>query len=113
VPQDETTLAHKAVLDGVLLKLSGVSGGDLGGFPAYFVAKKMFACVANGGVGIRLPSAEAANLTFSRGDVVQFQPKGMPSNREWVQINHADSKDYEKDLEVFKASIEFVRKSRS
>jgi hypothetical protein len=64
-------------------------------------------------VGIRLSSGEVANLTFSRGDVVPFQPKGMPSTREWIQINHADSKDYEKDLEVFKASIEFVRKSRS
>jgi hypothetical protein len=113
VPHDATTLAHKAVLDAMLPKISGVSAGDMSGLPAYFVAKKMFACIANGGVGIRLPVAEAANLTFSRGDVVQFQPKGMPSNREWVQINHADSKDYEKDLEVFKASIEFVRSSRN
>ena len=49
-------------------------------------------------MGLRLSSNEAANLQFSRGDVVAFQPKGMPSTREWVQINHADSADYAQSL---------------
>jgi hypothetical protein len=30
-----------------------------------------------------------------------------------VQINHDNSSDYEKDLEVFRASVEFVRACRS
>ncbi len=108
-PED---LRHKAVLDSVLLKIPGVEGGDMTGLPAYFVNKRMFACICNGGVGVRLSTSEAAELQFSKDNVVPFQPKGMPSTREWIQINHQDSADYEKDLEIFRASIEFVRGAR-
>src|ERR1039458_9460050 len=59
-------LSHKRVLDDMLLKLSGVEAGEMTGLLAYFVGKKMFACICNGGVGVRLPAAEAANLQFSR-----------------------------------------------
>ena len=109
---DALTASHKAVLDGILLKIAGVTAGDIGGMPAYFINKRMFACIANGGVGLRLSSNEAANLQFSRGDVVVFQPKGMPSTREWVQINHADSADYANDVDVLNASVAFVRSAR-
>lgn len=106
-------LGHKAVLDLLLLKIPGVSEGEMTGLPAYFVAQKMFACICNGGVGIRLSTSEAANLQFSMGNVVPFQPKGRPSSREWIQINHDNSEDYLKDIEIFKSSIEFVRSARS
>ena len=105
-------LAHKQVLDSMLLKLSGVEAAEMTGLLAYFVGKKMFACIANGGVGVRLAAAHAANLQFSMGSVVPFTPKGRPSNREWIQINHENSADYEKDLEIFQASIAFVRASK-
>ena len=105
-------LSHKAILDSFLLKISGVEGGEMTGLPAYFVGKKMFACIWNGGVGIRLSASEAANLQFSMGNVVPFQPKGRPATREWIQINHENSADYEKDVEIFRASIEFVRGAR-
>jgi hypothetical protein len=104
--------AHKAALDTLLLKIPGVQAGDMTGLPAYFVAKKMFACICNGGVGVRLSTTEAANLHFSMSNVVPFQPRGKPSTREWIQINRDNSADYEKDLPIFKASIDFVRNSR-
>jgi hypothetical protein len=105
-------LSHKRVLDVMLLKLAGVEAGEMTGLLAYFVGKKMFACVCNGGVGVRLPAAEAANLQFSKGNVVPFQPKGRPSNREWIQINHEDSADYAQDLEIFQSSIAFVKAAK-
>ena len=101
--------AHKTALDALLLKIRGVEAGDMTGLAAYFVAKKMFACICNGGVGVRLPATEAANLHFSMSNVVPFQPRGRPSTREWIQINRENSADYAKDLEIFKASIDFVR----
>ena len=113
MPPTPLELSHKAVLDSLLLALHGVEAKDMAGLSAYFVNKRMFACIANGGVGIRLSANEAANLTFSMANVVPFQPKGTTSTREWVQINHDNSADYEKDLEIFKASIEFVKNSRS
>ncbi len=104
--------SHKRVLDAMLLKLQGVEAGEVTGLPAYFVAKKMFACICNGGVGVRLSANEAANLQFSMDSVVPFQPKGMSSNREWIQINRENSADYEKDLEIFQSSIAFVRATK-
>ena len=105
-------LSHKQVLDAMLLKLSGVEAGEMTGLLAYFVGKKMFACICNGGVGVRLSAADAANIQFSRNNVVAFEPKGRKSTREWIQINHEDSADYEKDMEVFQSSIAFVRASK-
>jgi hypothetical protein len=37
----------------------------------------------------------------------------MASSREWIQINRADVADYEKDLELFQASLDFVKAARS
>jgi hypothetical protein len=105
-------LAHKAVLDMLLLQIPGVEAGEMSGLAAYFINKRMFACICNGGVGIRLPASTAANLQFSNQNVFPFQPKGIPSTREWVQLNHEDSASYEKDKDLFLASVEFVKTQR-
>lgn len=112
-PESLLDLSRKAILDSFLLKIPGVEAAEMTGLPAYFINKRMFACICNGGVGIRLPTSAAAELQFSRDDVVPFQPKGRPSTREWIQINHADFADYEKDLEIFQSSVEFVRKTKT
>ena len=85
----------------------------MSGMPAYFINKKMFACIHGEGVAIRLTTSAATELQFSRDDVVAFQPNGKASSREWIQINHADSADYEKDLELFKTSIETVKAAKT
>jgi hypothetical protein len=109
---DPVDLSHKQVLDSMLLKFPGVEAGEMTGLLAYFVGKKMFACIYNGGVGVKLAATDAANLQFSMDSVVPFTPNGRPSNREWIQINHENSADYEKDLEIFQSSIAFVRASK-
>ena len=85
----------------------------MSGLPAYFVNGKMFACLHGKGVAIRLPASTATELQFSNGSVVPFQPNGRPSTREWIQINHDDSADYQKDVELFRASIEFVKSAKA
>ena len=100
---------RKAQLDALLLKLPGVGARKINGLDAYFVSDRMFACISGKGVGLRLPVATATELQFSRGDVVPFQPGGMASTREWVQIERADAAEYEKDLDLFQASIAFVK----
>lgn len=104
---------RKALIDSLLLKLPGVSARKISGLDAYIVSDKMFACISGGGVGLRLPAATATELQFSRGDVVPFQPGGMASTREWVQIDRAEAAEYEKDLELFQASLEFVKGART
>jgi hypothetical protein len=104
---------RKAKIDALLLKLPGVSTKKINGLDAYFVSDKMFACISGRGVGLRLPVATATELQFSMDGVVPFQPGGITSSREWIQIDRADAADYEKDLPLFQASLEFVKAARS
>ena len=104
---------RKAQIDELLLKLPGVSTKKINGLDAYFVSDRMFACISGRGIGLRMPAAAATELQFSRDNVVPFQPGGMASSREWVQIDRAEAADYEKDLALFQASLEFVKAARS
>ena len=110
---DTPESSRKALIDALLLKLPGVSARKIGGLDAYFVNDKMFACISGGGVGLRLPAATVTELQFSRGNVVPFQPGGMASSREWIQIDRAEAAEYEKDLELFQTSLEFVKAART
>ena len=103
----------KAQIDALLLKLPGVSARKINGLDAYFVSDKMFACISGDGVGLRLPVATATELQFSRDNIVPFQPGGVASTREWIQINRAEVAEYEKDLELFQASLAFVKGART
>ncbi len=106
---DPARTARKAALDSLLLCLPGVSARSVGGLDAYYVSDRMFACISGNGVGLRVPVAKATELMFSRGDVVPFQPGGKASTREWVQIDREDPAGYAEDLDLFKASADFVR----
>ena len=104
---------RKAQIDALLLNLPGVSARKINGLDAYFVSDKMFACISGDGVGLRLPAATVTELRFSMDNTVPFQPGGMASSREWIQINRAEVADYEKDLELFQASLAFVKGART
>ena len=103
----------KEHIDALLLKLPGVSARKINDLDAYFVSDKMFACISGDGIGLRLPAATAREMQFSRDNVVPFLPRGMTSTKEWIQINRAEAAEYEKDLALFEASIEFVKATRT
>src|SRR4249920_133595 len=109
---DTPASRRKAALDALLLALPGVSARAINGLDGYFVSDKMFACISGKGVGLRLPVAMATELQFSRDNVVPFQPGGVASTREWIQIDRDDAADYTKDLALFQASIDFVKGGR-
>jgi hypothetical protein len=110
---DPIESGRKAQIDALLLKLPGVVAKKINGLDAYFVSDKMFACISGRGIGLRLPAATATELQFSRDNVVPFQPGGMTSSREWIQIDRADAADYEKDLPLFQAALDFVKAART
>jgi hypothetical protein len=113
LPTNSPQSTRKAQIDAVLLKLPGVSTRKINGLDAYFVSDRMFACISGQGIGLRLPVAMATELQFSKDNVVPFQPRGVGSTREWIQIDRADAAEYEKDLELFRASVEFVKAGRT
>ena len=106
---DAPETSRKTQIDALLLKLPGVSARKINGLDAYFVSDRMFACISGQGIGLRLPVATATELQFSRDNVVAFQPRGLASSREWIQIDRAEATEYEKDLAIFQASLEFVK----
>ena len=110
---DTPNSSRKTQIDALLLKLPGVSARKINGLDAYFVSDKMFACISGNGIGLRLPAAAATELHFSRDNVVPFQPRGLPSSREWIQIDRVDAAEYEKDLAIFQASLDFVKGART
>ena len=109
---DTSVPDRKGQIDALLLKLPGVVAKKINGLDAYFVSDKMFACISGKGIGLRLPVATATELQFSRDNVGPFSPGGVASTREWIQIERADAADYAKDLELFQASLDFVKKGR-
>jgi len=59
-------------------------------------------------------------LPASRAELENFsdrfgglQPGGTVSKREWIHINRADADEYEKDLELFQTSLDFMKASRT
>jgi hypothetical protein len=109
-----TDTDRKTQIDAVLLKLPGVVAKKLNKMDAYFVNDRMFACISENGVALRLPSAAVTELQFSRSDVGPFSAGGLgaAATREWVQINRDNAADFEKDLELFRTSLEFVKGGR-
>lgn len=72
---------HRAILDPLLLRIPGVAAGKMFGYPAYYVNKKLFACVYGEGVGVKVPE-EVATKLLSKRHIVPFQPLGKPRMRE-------------------------------
>ena len=104
---------RKAQIDALLLKLPGVVAKKINQLDAYFINDKMFACISGRGIGLRLPVATATELQFSRDNVMPFQPGGVSSSREGIQIDRAEAAEYEKDLALFQSSLEFVKAART
>ena len=100
---------RKSAIDALVLKMPGVAAKKINGLDAYFVKDRMFACINGNGVGLRVPAAMARDLQFSRENVSPFHPAGLPSSKEWVQIEREDAAEYEKDAEVFQAAYDFVK----
>jgi hypothetical protein len=100
---------RKSLIDALVLKFPGATTKKINGLDAYFVKDRMFACINGNGVGLRVPAAMARDLQFSRENVSPFHPAGLPSSKEWVQIERENAAEYEKDAEVFQAAFDFVK----
>jgi TfoX/Sxy family transcriptional regulator of competence genes len=99
--------SHHRVLRDILRVYPEVREGRMFGHPAFYVGKKMFACLYEEGVGLKLPADEVAEQLANPG-VVPFRPYGKPRMREWLQINRAESEQYQEDIALFERSIRFV-----
>jgi TfoX/Sxy family transcriptional regulator of competence genes len=98
---------HKEVLDGMLLDIPGVKAGKMFGLPGYYVGGKLFACVWQDGVAIKLPEDMRERL-LKRKSVEPFVPMEGRPMREWVLVTIKDSRGYLKYEDVFLSAVEYV-----
>jgi hypothetical protein len=95
------------VIDSILLQNPLVVRGKMFGYPAYYINKKLFACIYEEGVGIKVTETLAKSL-IGKEDIFYFQPLGRHKMREWIQINRKNPKAYLRDMDIFQESINFV-----
>lgn len=97
----------KIFIDSILLKIPGVVAGKMFGFPAYFINKKLFACIYENGIGVKIPANMASELIGKDG-IIHFQPLGKSKMKEWIQISRDNPDEYIRDMEIFLESVKFV-----
>ncbi len=69
-----------------VLALDDVQLRPMFGCPAFFSAGRMFACVVDDDVGLKLPASRVEALLDQPG-FTHFTPYGKPPMRQWVQLN--------------------------
>jgi hypothetical protein len=95
-----------AVVSALLAERPEATPRKMFGHPGFAVGGKMFACLYDEGVAVKLPEAMAQAAT-GRPDIEAFRPYGK-SMREWVLIAHDDLTSYAGDVDLFDAAIEYV-----
>lgn len=98
---------HHQVIRKLLLGRNGVREKQMFGYPAFFVGSRMFACVYEEGLGLKLPAARVEAM-LHRKNVTPFKPHGKPAMREWIHIRRTRSAAYTQDLPHLLASLSFV-----
>ena len=95
-----------AVVTDLLAERRDASPRAMFGHPGFAVGGKMFACLYDNGVAVKLPEA-VAQTAIARPDVEPFRPYGK-SMRELVLIVHEDLSAYAGDVDLFDAAIAYV-----
>jgi hypothetical protein len=73
------------------------------GHPSFKAGGRMFACVYDGGLGLKLPEPQV-HAAMTQPDISAFSPygKSMPA---WIFIEHDDAAAYEHDQDLLEAAI--------
>lgn len=99
---------NKAVLDEMLLGDVRVRPGKAFGFPAYYAGAKMFMCVYERGIGLKLTEPRALALIADDAAASEFRPYGKGRMRAWVYIETERPDDYRRYASVFDEAIRVV-----
>lgn len=98
---------HKKVLDEMLLEIPGVKPGKMFGLPGYYINGKLFACVWEDGVSLKVPNKVREKLLKRKG-VEPFVPMENRPMKEWVLIKRKNPRDYLKFEDAFISALEYV-----
>ena len=94
------------VVGKALADVPGVRAGKMFGFPAFFMGRKLFACVYGDGVALKLPPETLARVLELPG-ASRFEPYGKRM-REWAHIAHETAEEYNQDQELLLEAADYV-----
>jgi hypothetical protein len=77
------------------------------GYPAFYVGRRLFACIYGDGVGLKLPGERVRSLA-GEPRIRPFQPYGKQRMREWVEICHERVEAYESERPLFAEAVAFA-----
>jgi len=97
----------KTVLDSFLLSSELVTPGKMFGFPAYYVGIKLFACVYENGVGVKVSAQTLAEQADKEG-VSPFVPMGRHTMKAWIYLTHPSPEAFLEDRALLESSAEYV-----
>ncbi len=97
----------KEIIDSILLDFPEVEVGKAFGYPAYYVNGKMFACIYEDGVSIKVPEETVSELVGQEG-IFEFRPMDRHKMKEWILIIREHPEGYLEDRELLKNSLDYV-----
>jgi hypothetical protein len=98
----------KEVIDDILLEMPEVQPGNAFGLPGYYVNGKLFACVYESGITLKLPREKCSDLIENSDGFDTFAPLDRVM-KEWVHVTKEDPTDFEKETVLIIESVNFVK----
>lgn len=100
----------KSVIDNILLNISGVTEGNMFGYPAYYINGKLLACHYHEGIAVKVPQELGSSLLGSTDNEVEaFRPMGKKMGENWILLNRMDSRNYHNNKKLFEAAAAYVK----
>jgi hypothetical protein len=96
----------------ILLKIlepfEDVTPDNMFGFPSFRASGRIFACVYESGISLKMPS-DAAEKIVSAPGITPFIPFGRARMRQWIHIERKKADAFIDDFHIIEASIHYVR----
>ena len=106
-PRDQNCVLCK-LLDRVYLGRRGVRAGSMFGSRAYFVGRRLMACVTAEGVCLRV-GPHRATKAIASGAAIPFSPHGR-AMRGWVEVDSGRLPPLHKKQNLFLQALDFSRR---
>lgn len=90
-----------------LREAPGVRERPMFGYPAFFAGTRMFACLYEDGIGLRLPAPRVVALLESAGGQA-FRPHGKHAMREWIHVVPGSGEPPERLRDLVIEAMEFA-----
>ena len=98
----------KKIIDSFLLEIPEVEPGNAFSLPGYYVNGKLFACVFESGLTLKLPKEKCDRLVQEVDGFDTFAPLGNIM-KQWVHMTKDNPESFADEKDLITESINFVK----